>query len=178
VKRFLPLALLLSLLACQSVSSHLESLYADSVRERLAGDTFSTLGDAYQEDQEERLEKVRGYVKAEQLVTAQDYLYAGVILSSSSHPDDLTAAWAAGLKAAELGDDRGFRVFAEAVDRFEMQRGGEQKYGTQYYYLEVIQKWRLYPYNLDTTDAERAAMGVEPLAELLAREEQLNEDVR
>ena len=52
------------------------------------------------------------------------------------------------------------------------------RYGTQFYYEEVLQKWRLYPVSGKTTDAERAAMGVAPLAELRAREDLLNEEVR
>jgi hypothetical protein len=183
VKRLLPLALLfLTLLsglsACQSVSQRLENIYSDGLRERLGGNNFSTLEPAFEAHQEARFEKVRQFVKAEQLETAEDYLYAGTILSSSPYPDDLTAAWAAGIEAAEMGDDRGFRVAAEAMDRFQMVHGAKQRYGTQYYYVEVIQKWRLYPVDSRTTDAEREAMGVEHLSALEAKVEELNEALR
>lgn len=174
----LPLALLAGLAACQSVSQRLENIYADSLRERLGDDTFSTLGSEFEANQEERREKVRGFLKDGLLTTSEDYLYAGTILTSSSHPDDLTAAWGAGIQAAEMGEDRGFRVAAEAMDRFQMVHGAKQRYGTQYYYVEVLQKWRLYPIEARTTDAEREAMGVEPLAALEAKVEELNQVLR
>ena len=101
-----------------------------------------------------------------------------MILSTSGFEDDLVAAGACGLKAAELGEDRGFRVAAEAVDRRLMLAGRPQRYGTQYYYVEVIQKWRLYPVDPKTTDLERQAMGVETFEQLRAREAELNEELR
>lgn len=178
MKRLLPLALLLVLAACQSTTARLKTLYGDSLRDRLGDGPFESLDEDFLERQEERREEVRRLVKAEQLVTAEDFLYAGVILSTSSHPDDLTAAWASGLKAAELGNDLGFRVAAEAIDRVQMVSGAPQRYGTQYYYVDVLQKWRLYPVDEKTSDEERAAMGVEPMAELLTRVDALNEEVR
>ena len=172
------LLLVLSFASCTTPSQSLQNMYANSLRERLNGDTFAALGDKYRDRQEKRLEFVRQYVREEQLETAEDYLYAGALLSTSPHEDDLIAAMASGLTAAEMGEDRGFRVAAEATDRFKMHRGENQRYGTQYYYAEVIQQWRLYRVDPDTTDAERAAMGVEPLAELIARTEELNAEVR
>ncbi len=153
-------------------------MYADSLRERLDEGQFSTLGRAYERNQAERIERVRTLVKEEKLVTSEDYLYVGVLLSSSAEEDDLIAASASGLKAAELGDDRGLYVAAEALDRRLMHRGRPQRYGTQYHYLEVIQKWKLYPTDPSTTDADRAMMGIPPLVELKAREAELNEEVR
>lgn len=153
-------------------------MYAESLRERLDEGQFSTLGARYARNQAERLEKVRQFVKEKKLSTAEDYLYAGVLLSSSSVEDDLIAASASGLKAAELGEDRGLRVAAEALDRRLMHRGQPQRYGTQYHYLEVIQKWKLYPVDPSTTDADRAMMGIPPLVELKAREDELNEEIR
>jgi len=178
LKRILPLLLVGLLGACSTPSQELRTMYADSLGERLGGDQFTSLDDEYVLHQEARREKVRGYVEQELLVTPEDYLYAGIILSTSPFEDDLIAASASGLKSAELGDNRGFRVAAEAIDRLQMHRGEPQRYGTQYYYLEVIQKWRRDPVNPATTDAERAAMGVPPLAELLERTDRLNAEVR
>lgn len=174
----LALVAALLLLGCRTPSESLKNMYGNNIRDRVEGDSFYTLGDAYQSRLENRLERVRGYVKEEQLESALDYLYAGALLANSGFEDDLIAASACGLKAAELGDDRGFRVAAEAIDKLHMHRGENQRYGTQYYYVEVIQEWRLYPVDPATSDEERAAMGVEPLAELIARAELLNAEVR
>ena len=153
-------------------------MYAISLRERIEGSPFTTLEEPYQDRQRNRLEIVRGFIKEEQLTSAEDYLYAGALLSTSPHADDLVAATASGLTAAEMGEDRGFRVAAEAIDRIKMHNGENQRYGTQYYYVEVIQEWRLYPIDPATTDEERKAMGGEPLSELIARVDLLNAEVR
>jgi len=180
VNRLLPTALLaLALLGgCRSTSESLRIMYGNSVRDRTGEGNFSRLDESYLEQQENRYEIVRGYIKDEKLQSAEDYLYAGVILSTSGFEDDLVAAGACGLKAAELGEDRGFRVAAEAVDRRLMLAGRPQRYGTQYYYVEVIQKWRLYPVDPKTTDLERQAMGVGTFEQLRAREAELNEELR
>lgn len=175
--RALAFGLLLGLAACSTPTQRLERMYADSVRERGSG-PFTSLEEDFREHQEARRSKVRKLLAEEKLASAKDFLYAGAILASSPHEEDLLTAQMAGLKAAELGEDKGFRVAAEAIDRHAMHTGQPQRYGTQFYYEEVLQKWRLYPVAGETTDAERAAMGVAPLAELRAREETLNERVR
>lgn len=152
-------------------------MYSDSLRERSDG-VFTSIEDRYQARQEQRREKVRAFIDEERLESAEDFLYAGAILSSSPVQADLLTAQMAGLRAAELGEDRGFRVAAEAIDRHRMHNGLPQRFGTQYYYEEVLQKWRLYPVDPQTSDAERAAMGVEPLAVLAQKTELLNESVR
>lgn len=179
LRRILPLLLFVFATACASgPSQSLRVMYKASLRERLEGGEFSTLSDRYSSRQRDRVEMVRKYVKAEELVTAEDYLYAGILLSTSAVEDDLIAASASGLKAAELGDQRGMLVAAEALDRLLMHRGKPQRYGTQYYYIEVIQKWRLYPVDPSTTDDDRAAVGVSPMSELKAREDVLNSELR
>lgn len=176
MKRLL-IGLLALLAACTSTSDSLQHMYEDSIRERDGG-VFSTLDSDYMERQESRRVKVRKYVVEQSLETAEDYLYAGAILSSSPEEDDLIAAQLAGLTAAQMGEDRGFRVAAEAIDRIAMHQGIPQRYGTQFYYEAVLAKWRLYPVDPKTTDIERKSMGVDSLADLMKRADELNEKVR
>ena len=177
MNRYLALLLLplLLLASCQSTSTSLRKMYADSVDDRSDGGALTALDPDYQEDQADRREKVWRYIIEEKLTTAEDFLYAGSLLVSSSNPDDLVAAKLSGLKAAELGDDRGWRLTAEAIDRHLMIAGKPQHYGTQVEYIEVLQKCRLYQVDPRTTDEEGASMGVEPIAELRARAETASE---
>ncbi len=175
--KHLSILLLFALCACTSTSQSLKQMYADSIRERSSG-VFTSMEHKYQERQEERFEKVRRYLAEEQLASAEDFLYAGALLAASPQQEDLLTAQMAGLRAAQMGEDKGFRVAAEAIDRHAMHLGNPQRYGTQYYYEEVLRKWRLYAVDPKTTDAERKAMGVEPLAELYRKTELLNENVR
>jgi hypothetical protein len=54
-----------------------------------------------------------------------------------------------------------------------MLRGEPQRYGTQYVSVPGY-GWVLYRWDPATTDAERASMGVPPLAEALERLKTLN----
>jgi len=177
-----PLALLLLPLllttACNSPSVSLRRMYADTVAERSDGNALAGLEPAVLEREAERREKVWKYIVEEKLVTAEDFLYAGRLLITSTDPNDLVTAKLSGLKAAELGDPRGWRLTAEAIDRDLMLAGKPQRYGTQIEYHEVLQKCRLYEFDPQITDEERAAMGVEPLAELQAKAEAAAERIR
>jgi hypothetical protein len=171
------LVLLLLLAACTSTSSKLEQMYSTGLHDRQQG-VFASLEATYEERQESRRAKVRSFIAEAKLESAEDHVFAAAILASSPAPEDLAAAQRIGLRAAEMGDGRGFRVAAEAIDRQAMHAGSPQRYGTQYYYEEVLQKWRLYAVDPHTTDAERKAMGVAPMAQLMERTEVLNSQVR
>jgi len=173
VSRLLPLCLAL-LAACASPSSELERMVKNSSRDLEGGGRLAGVTDANAARQQRRIGKAREYVAAGQVGSAADHFYAGLILATSSSLDDLEAATLLGLKAAELGEERGFRVAAEAIDKALRIRGEPQRYGTQVSYLEVIQEWRLDPLDPRTTDEERVAMGVAPLAELEAFVRELN----
>jgi hypothetical protein len=87
------------------------------------------------------------------------------------HGERLEHFWRAhelALKAAELGHPQPARwLAAAAYDRWLMCQGQPQKYGTQYIAEEVY--WKLSDIDPATTDTERAAWGVPPLAKALAR---------
>ncbi|MBK7876921.1 MAG: hypothetical protein IPJ77_14440 [Planctomycetes bacterium] len=175
--RTLLLALPLVVAACQSTSpsTRLARMFTElheDVGERKLGQDE---GDAWWRRQVERLETVRTMVEKKQVSTALDHLYASVVLVETDSESDLALAHQLALASAEKGEARGFRVAAEALDKLCIKRGLAQKYGTQYVYEPVIKAWRLYPIDPNTTDAERAAMGVESMEKLQAREAKLNE---
>lgn len=160
--------------ACSSTSTHLARMY-EQLQEDSADADASTEHDAtLTRRQAARIDNVRKIVADKKLATAADHLQAAVILVHTDVVADLVLSHELALKAAELGENKGFRVAAEALDKQLLREGKPQKYGTQYVYEPVIQAWRLYVYEPGTTDVERKAMGVEPLAELLAKQEVLN----
>lgn len=171
----LTLPLLLSGCESTSPSTRLTRMFAElhaDVGERKLGQDE---GDAWWRRQVERLEAVHEMLAKKQVTTALDHLYAAVILVETDSEEDLAHAHELGLRAAELGEAKGFRVAAEALDKLCIKRGLAQKYGTQYVYEPVLKAWRLYPVDPNTSDAERAAMGIEPIDALRAREAKLNE---
>lgn len=163
--------------ACSSAppSQRLERLFDELEQELGERKLGSGDGEAWQVRQKERIAKVREMIAAHEVVSARDHLFAAVILTETDLDEDLATARELALKSAELGEPKGFRVAAEAVDKQLVKRGAPQKYGTQYLYEPVLRGWRLYPVDPATSDAERQAMGVEPLEQLRAREKQLNE---
>ena len=80
------------------------------------------------------------------------------------------------IRAAELGEERGFTVQAHATDRRMVLRHERyQRYGTVIIYEPVLRRHQLYPVDPATTDAIRRTMGVPSLAELLVEVDALNE---
>lgn len=168
---------LLTLLAsaCQSPQpDQLESIYYDALADYTRDDGTGALDKSVLERQDRRLATVRAFVARGQLQTADQYLFAAAILVTSDSIEDLVKAHELALHSAELGDERALSVAAEATDKVALKHSVPQRYGTQYVYDPVTSRWQLYPLDPNTTDTEREAMGVPPLAELLARVDELN----
>lgn len=118
--------------------------------------------------------KVRRIVEAGHLDSAEDYYNAAFLLQHGSTPDDFKQARELAREARERGKTKARRLQALAEDRYRTHRGEKQKYGSQ---IECTPEggWQLKPVDPETTDAERAAMGVEPLAEIRAKVDRINE---
>lgn len=127
------------------------------------------------ERQDARYAEMAERVTREELTTAEEHFYAGAVLVRSSNIEHLLLAESSGRRAVILGDLRGRPVAAEAVDRIAMIEGKPQVFGTQYVYNYVTGNWQLYLFDDSTTDAERADVGLPPLAWFKDRVEQLND---
>jgi hypothetical protein len=174
--RPLILALVLAgLAACASnpTPRSLERLYFECQREHGPNIDPERLVDLA-ERRAARVAQVHEILETNERLSSQESLYAAVILLDSERREDLDLAGELALDAAEAGDERGFALAAEAIDRSLMVRGLPQRYGTQYVYMPVTETWSLYTWDPKTSDAEREAMGVPTLAEALERAEILN----
>jgi hypothetical protein len=148
-------------------------MFATSLRQQQRMTSVADFQAQIQRD-DKRRETVARLIALDKLKTGEDHFYAAALLVNSERLKQIRLAQELGLRAAELGDERGFRVAAEAIDRELLKLDQPQKYGTQYVYEPVVKKWSLYTWNETTSDAERRAMGVPPLEEALARVEILN----
>jgi len=172
-------ALLLVPMFCGACASTPPSVRIERMYEELRKDVGERkLGASsdidWRERQAKRVARVHDMIDKGELSTGADFFHASVILVETDNEPDLLAALGTALHATELQEDRGFRVAAEATDKVRVKRGVPQKYGTQYMYEPVLKAWRLYPVDPATSDVERKAFGVEPLAELKAKEAVLN----
>jgi hypothetical protein len=100
-----------------------------------------------------------------------DCYHAAMVFQHGSRPEDYLRARELALRAAELGHRPGRWLAAAALDRWLMNEGRPQKYGTQY--TGAGDRWVLHEVDPETTDAERAEWDVPPLAEARRRAEQM-----
>lgn len=119
-----------------------------------------------------RRERVLALIAAHELATAEDYYRAAQIMNHGDVAEDARIAHTLALRAAELGSPPARWLAAASYDRWQMYQGKPQKYGTNYVYDG--RKDRLWDVDPQTTDAERAAWDVPPLAEQLRKAEEAN----
>lgn len=101
---------------------------------------------------------------------APEALYhAAWLLNHGDAPREARLAHDLAREAAERGYAPARWLAAAAYDRWRMYEGGPQKYGTQFVPDGV--RYRLWDVEPATTDAERAAWDVPPLAQQLQRAE-------
>lgn len=120
----------------------------------------------------ERRQRVMQLVAANELNTAEDYYHAAWIMNHGDTPDDARNGHLLALRASELQYRPARWLAAATYDRWQMYQGKPQKYGTNY----VHDGWRdrLWDVDPETTDEERAAWDVPPLAEQLRKAEEAN----
>jgi hypothetical protein len=101
----------------------------------------------------------------------EDWYHAAMVFQHGSGRDHYRRAHELARRAAELGHQPGRWLAAAAEDRWLMAAGRPQRYGTQY--RTQGGRWVLWPVDPVTTDAERAAWDVPPLAEARRRAQEL-----
>ena len=168
------LCLFATLTSCQTGGSRVSRIYDDLAREVAGADPVKLPPRDAEERHQRRADDVRAIVEHEGVATAEDCFKASVVLVDTKRVADLELAETLARRAAELGEPRGLRVAAEAIDKRAMVTGRPQKYGTQFVFEYVLDSWRLYPVEIATSDEERAAMGVPSYADLLASEDAMN----
>jgi hypothetical protein len=153
-------------------NAELSRICDEDQKDRQAGDKidWSVVG----KRDEERLKRTREIAAAGGLKEADDYFRAALVFQHSSETADYGQAHRWCLKALELDPDLpSARWLAAATeDRFLMDQGKPQRYGTQY--RKVAGKWILWEVDPAVTDEERAKWEVPTLAEARQRAETMN----
>jgi hypothetical protein len=122
-----------------------------------------------------RLRRVKELFAADGLHTANDYLRSALILQHGEAADDFLLAHEFCVAAMVLGrhDLESASLAAGAEDRFLMNVGRPQRFGTQFR-RDGTGPWHLYTVGDGVTDALRRLMGEPSLAEARAREAGMN----
>jgi hypothetical protein len=122
------------------------------------------------ERDQQRRNAIQGLITAGLLKTGEDHYQAAWIMNHGDTPDDAWQAHTLALKAAELGHRPARWLSAASYDRWCMFQSRPQKYGTQY--VSDGQRQRLWDVIPVTTDVERAAWDIPPLAEQFRKAEE------
>jgi hypothetical protein len=122
-----------------------------------------------------RLARVKALYAGDAIRTALDYYHAALILQHGDAPEDFLLAHEFCVAAMILGknDLESSSLAAAAEDRFLMNIGRPQRFGTQYRW-EGKEPLRLYSVGDGVSDALRKVMGVPSLSEAKAREAELS----
>ena len=123
-----------------------------------------------------RLSRIKELYVQNQLQTANDYYHAAMILQHGDVPEDFLLAHEFCVVSISKGkNDKDARWLAAASeDRFLMNIGRPQRFGTQYRAVPNTAPFRLYAVDSGVTDALRRAMDTPTLAEAKAREGEIN----
>jgi hypothetical protein len=117
-----------------------------------------------------RRKRVMELVAANELHTAEDYYHAAWIMNHGDTAEDARNSHVLALRSSELGYRPARWLAVATYDRWQMYQGKAQKYGTNYVYDG--RRDRLWDVDSTTTDEERAAWDVPPLAEQLRKAEE------
>jgi hypothetical protein len=122
-----------------------------------------------------RLKRVKELFETDSLHTANDYYSAAMILQHGEVPEDFLLAHEFCVVAIHKGknDRESAWLAASAEDRFLMNIGRPQRFGTQFR-SEGAGPLRLYTVGDGVTDELRRLMGVHSLAEARAHEAELS----
>ena len=122
-----------------------------------------------------RLSRVKELYLQNRLQTASDYYHSAMILQHGDAPEDFLLAHEFCVIAISKGknDKEAKWLGASSEDRFLMNIGRPQRFGTQFH-SEGNGPFRLYTVDSGVTDETRRDMGVHSLAEARAHEAKLN----
>ncbi|MCK9877022.1 hypothetical protein MXD61_07910 [Frankia sp. AgPm24] len=111
-----------------------------------------------------------------QVRTAPDFYHAAMVFQHGSLPEHNHLSFELACRAADAGCRDARWLAAAALDRWLTRKGLPQRFGTQYFREGA--EWEFYPVDPATTDEERLAWDVPPLALAHERLVAMNEELR
>lgn len=114
----------------------------------------------------QRRQRVSELLAAGAAKTGADFFSAAIVFQHGDTLEDYARARDLAAEAARKGHPAGLWLTAAAWDRWLMQAGKPQRFGTQYKLDDATKQMRLYPVDPTVTDEERERWGFPSLAEI------------
>jgi len=156
-------------------SEELTRIYAEDQSDRTPPEGRPIDWDTVAPRDTSRLARIKELCRGDALRTGADYYHAAMILQHAPDADDYLLAHELCVVAVSLGEGRAKWLAAATEDRFLMNLGRPQRFGTQYRADNTGANWFLYPVDPGVSDAQRRAFNVPSLADAQAQAEKMNE---
>jgi len=124
-----------------------------------------------------RLARVKQMCRSQRLSTGMDHYHAAMILQHAHEPDDYLLAHELCIVAVGKGVEQAKWLAAASEDRYLMNIGRPQRFGTQYRIDGTDGKWSLYDVGEGMADGVRRDFNVPPLYEAQEYAEKMNAEV-
>jgi hypothetical protein len=148
----------------------LARIYAEDQGDRMPGGGTPIDWSVIAPRDRKREARVKELYEAGSLRTGKDFYRAAMVLQHASRPEDYLLAHEFCLAALAKGDQAARWLAAATEDRYLMNVGRPQRFGTQYRSDGPNRPVRLYEIGPGVTDALRRELGVPSLAEAHERE--------
>jgi hypothetical protein len=156
----------------------LARIYADDQGDRLPGDGKPINWSAVLPRDRAREARVKALYEAGELRTGEDYYRTAMVLQHATRPEDFLLAHELCVVAVSKGDRDARWLAAATEDRYLMNLGRPQRFGTQYRSTGPDKPVRLYEVGPGVTDALRRELNVPTLDEARTKEAQMEETIK
>lgn len=167
----------ISQLTADEVSGELARLFAEDQGDRTPQPPSPIDWDVVSPRDSVRLARVKQMCRSQALTTGLDYYHAAMVLQHAHEPDDYLLAHELCVVAVSKGVEPAKWLAAASEDRYLMNIGRPQRFGTQYRIDGTDGKWSLYDVGEGVTDGVRRGFNVPPLYEAQEYAEKMNTEV-
>ncbi len=158
-------------LSAAEVSTELARMFAEDQSDRTEP---SIDWDAVRPRDAARLGRVKQFYHGQALKTGMDFYHAAMILQHSPNTDDYLLAHEFCIAAISLGVEQAKWLAAASEDRFLMNIGRPQRFGTQYRVDKSSGAWSLYEVGTEVEDSLRRVFNVPSLSEAQAQADEMS----
>ena len=148
----------------RSITTRVKELFDADQAARTSNEIESVV--LFMEDQQWRIETMK-YLEQGQIIAAESLCYAAIIFQHGDCPEHYMFANQLAKYSMERGYKAAVWIYAASLDRYLINTGQPQKFGTQYHLVD--DQWELMEVDPETTDEERQRYGVPSLVEAKTR---------